>query len=93
MIEHWMATPPNGYIGLSYGRNPRQLLQLPLETDTADQYLNWMREDIPVLKQLSENDLSIVTEQVNFETKIHHIKLGNILLPIQTVTGNKVVGG
>ncbi len=93
MIEHWMATPPNGYIGVSYGRNPRQLLQQPLDENTADQYLGWMREDIPILKQISDSDLSIATEVINFDTKIHYIKIGNVLLPIQTVTGNKVVGG
>lgn len=92
MIEHWLATPPNGYIGVSYGRNPRELLNKPMDEDTADTLLLWMREDMPILKQLSDNELKVVHEEVNFETKQFYIQIGEILLPIKTETSEDVVG-
>lgn len=92
MIEHWLATPPNGYIGVSYGRNPRELLNKPMDEDTADTLLLWMREDMPILKQLSDNDLRVAHEDVNFETKQFYIQIGEILLPIKTETSEDVVG-
>ncbi|ENV14750.1 hypothetical protein WCE14_08970 [Acinetobacter schindleri] len=84
MIEHWLNTPPNGYIGVSYGRNPKELINRPMDDDTADLLLSWMREDIPVLKQLDDNDLSIVSEELNFETKQFYIQIGQIVIPIKT---------
>lgn len=92
MIEHWIATPPNGYIGLSYARNPKELLFKPLDQDSSDTFLSWMREDIPILKQLSDNDLSIVEEVHSFESKTFHVSIGRILLPIQIVNGDTVEG-
>lgn len=92
MIEHWLATPPNGYVGVTYGRNPKELLNRPMDDDTADMLLQWMREDMPILKQLSDNDLSVAHEEVNFETKQFYIQIGEILIPIKTETSNEVVG-
>lgn len=92
MIEHWLATPPNGYVGVSYGRNPKELLNSPMDDDTADTLLQWMREDMPILKQLSDNDLSVAHEEVNFETKQFYIQIGEILIPIKTETSNEVIG-
>ena len=91
MLEHWIATPPNGYIGVSYARNPKELLHRPLDEDSANTFLEWMREDIPILKQLSDNDLSIVSEEIDFESKTFYIQIGEILLPIQTVNADRVM--
>lgn len=92
MIEHWLATPPNGYVGVTYGRNPKELLNRPMDDDTADTLLQWMREDMSILKQLSDNDLSVAHEEVNFETKQFYIQIGEILIPIKTETSNEVIG-
>ena len=92
MIKHWLATPPNGYVGVSYGRNPKELLNHPMDDDTADTLLQWMREDMPILKQLSDNELSVAHEEVNFETKQFYIQIGEILIPIKTETSNEVIG-
>ena len=92
MIEHWLATPPNGYVGVTYGRNPKELRNRPMDDDTADTLLQWMREDMPILKQLSDNDLSVAHEEVNFETKQFYIQIGEILIPIKTETSNEVIG-
>lgn len=92
MIEHWLNTPPNGYIGVSYGKNPKELLNRPMDDDTADLLLSWMKEDIPVLNQLTDNQLMIVQDEINFETKQFYIKIGEILVPIKTETAEVVTG-
>lgn len=76
MILHWLGTPANGYIGVDYARNPRQLLQAPMSEDSSDLLLQWMKEDIPVLKNISDSDLYIAEEVVNFETKRFYIVIG-----------------
>jgi hypothetical protein len=43
-------------VGVSYGRNPKELLNRPMDDDTADTLLQWMREDMSIFKQLSDND-------------------------------------
>lgn len=92
MVEHWLDTPPNGYVGVSYGRNVKELLHRPMDDDTADILLSWIREDIPVFKNLSDNELKIVEEEVNFETKQIYIQIGEILIPIKTETTEIVTG-
>ena len=92
MIEHWLATPPNGYVGVTYGRNPKELLNRPMDDDTANTLLQWMREDMSILKSLPEGSLNVVSTEVNFETKQFFIEIGEILIPIKTETSNEVVG-
>jgi hypothetical protein len=78
---------------VSYGRNPNELLNRPMDDDVADTYLNWMREDIPVLKQLIGNDLSIVSQDVGHDRKNFFVRIGNtILIPIQSDAEETVVG-
>lgn len=55
MIQHWMATRPNGYIGSRYGSDPMSLLHEPLNSLAADSYLAKMREDLPILAQLGDS--------------------------------------
>jgi hypothetical protein len=62
-----------------------------MDDDTADTLLQWMREDMSIFKQLSDNDWTSHTE-VNFETKQFYIQIGEILIPIKTETSNEVVG-
>ncbi|OTG87881.1 hypothetical protein [Acinetobacter sp. ANC 3813] len=90
MLEHWMATPPNGYIGVNYGRNPRQILQKPMTEDSADLLLQWAREDIPILKNISDSELYIAHEKVNFETKRYYFVIGADRLKIKTETAETV---
>ena len=84
MLEHWLATPPNGYIGVNYARNPRQILQKPITEDSADLLLQWAREDIPVLKNVSDAEFYIGHEIVNFETINYYFVIGTKRLLIQT---------
>lgn len=52
MVSHWAATPPNGYLGSSYGADTRAMLQNPMKTGLADSYLNKLRIDVPLVGAL-----------------------------------------
>lgn len=92
MIEHWLATKPNGYIGVSYGRELQQLLLKPMTEDSADTLLRWMKADIPILKQLSDSDLMVVSEDLTFEKKRFFIQIGTILIKIPTQADENILG-
>lgn len=87
IIEHWLATPPNGYLGLSYGRNFAELLFKPMNEDRADILLSWLREDIPIFRNLG-NELSVVSEPVGIDKKRYYIQIGEILVPIEDNQGS-----
>jgi hypothetical protein len=92
MIEHWMNAPPNGYIGVTYGRNKRELLHKPMTEDSANTLLDWMREDMPILRQLSDADFSVVEQELGYDKKAFFIQLSSILIPIPTRVDDNILG-
>lgn len=60
MIEHWVATRPNSYLGYGYGFNLHEMLLKPLTVIEADFILNELKNNIPPLKHLNDDQLSIV---------------------------------
>lgn len=92
MIEHWLATPPNGYIGVNYGRELHELLFKPMTDESADKLLEWMKADMPILKQLGDSDLKVVSEDITFEKKRFFIQIGSILIPIKTQADENILG-
>lgn len=92
MIDHWLATPPNGYIGVSYGRELKQLLLKPMTEELANDLLDWMKTDIPILKKLSDDALSVVSTDVGIDKKQFYIQIGSILIPIKTQVEENILG-
>lgn len=82
MIEHWLATPPNGYFGQSYGADVRNLLLRELSSANADKLLKQLRRDIPIMNQLDDNQLSIGTEQSGFDKIYVYLKVGGISIKL-----------
>lgn len=92
MVEHWLGTPPNGYIGVSYGRELTQLLFKPMTDDSANTLMDWMKADMPILKQLSDADFRVVEQTVEYDKKRFFIKIGEILIPIKTQVEENILG-
>lgn len=92
MVEHWLSTPPNGYFGQGYGADVRSMLLKELSADNADGLLKKLRLDIPILNQLNENQLSISTQEADFD-KLHvYLNIGGINIELgeaQTETSNQ----
>lgn len=59
MIQHWLATPPNGYLGDGYGADLKSLLQSPMSYGIADGLLAKMRIDIPLVAALPSSALNV----------------------------------
>lgn len=52
MVDHWLHTPVNGYLGSSYGQDVKALLQNPQAAGLADDFLAKLRTDVPMLAVL-----------------------------------------
>ncbi len=52
MVDHWLNTPTNGYLGSGYGQDTKSLLQRPQSDGAPDAFLNKLRADVPVLQAL-----------------------------------------
>lgn len=92
MVEHWLATPPNGYFGQGYGADVRSMLLKELSADNADSLLKKLRLDIPILNQLDENQLSISTQEADFDKLYVYLSIGGINIELgeaQTETANQ----
>ena len=92
MVEHWLDTPPNGYFGQPYVADLRVMLLRELSADNADNLLEKLRRDIPLLSQFDETMLSIQTEESGFD-KLHvYLMLGQIAVSVgetETVSTNQ----
>ncbi len=59
MVTHWLKTPVNGYLGVSYGQDIKSLLQNPLSDGAADALIQKLRSDVPALQIFPENAINI----------------------------------
>lgn len=82
MIDHWMNTPPNGYRGVSYGRNIGEILLKPLNDDSANLLLQWMREDIPILQKIPQANLNVYSKPIGHDKREYFITIFEFVIPI-----------
>ncbi len=59
MVTHWLHTPQNGYLGSGYGQNTKALLQLPQLDGSPEEYLQKLKDDVPILKALPEGGVNL----------------------------------
>lgn len=64
MIRHWLTTPPNGYLGSGYGSDPHSMLQTPMKTGLADQFLDKMKRDLPIIGALPAGTVNVFLREV-----------------------------
>lgn len=77
MIEHWIHTPPNGYLGQDYGCNIQEILLRPLSQQNADFILSELKRHIPPLQYLNSSQLSIYQETLQNDTVKYFLVLNN----------------
>jgi hypothetical protein len=82
MINHWLATPPNGYFGQSYGADVRTVLLRQLNSDNADNLLRQVRRDIPLLDSLNDSQLSIDVQASGTDSLYVYLMVGNIAIAL-----------
>lgn len=77
MIEHWLESEINGYFGSDYGPDFNSLFLAPLSAPVANNFIEKMKSDIPILKQLSADQLQLWSQDEGFETKVIYLHVGN----------------
>ena len=92
IIEHWLYTPSNGYIGVNYGRNLAEILLRPMTDDTAIQILQWLKEDIPLFAQLDQSQLNIMSQDIDYDKKRFFIQIGQVIIPLVAPSPNTSQG-
>jgi hypothetical protein len=92
MIAHWLSTPVNGYFGSGYGADLASLLLRPLSAPIADEFLDKLRRDVPIVAQLDSNQLSLQSETVGFERKIIYLQIGRALINLNKVSEQIAAG-
>lgn len=63
MVRHWIATPPNAYLGDSYGSNLAELLQNPFGTGIADAAIAKLRQDVPLAGALGGGQINLYAQE------------------------------
>ncbi|MGL5947913.1 MAG: hypothetical protein ACRCYV_02490 [Aeromonas sp.] len=59
MVEHWLSTPLNSYLGSDYGQEVRSLLQRPQRDEGADQLVRKLRADLPLIGALPPEAVAV----------------------------------
>ncbi len=62
MVRHWLETPAFGYLGSDYGQDIKSMLQKPLSTIEADEFLNKLRQDVPILNVMPEGSVNLYVQ-------------------------------
>lgn len=76
MLAHWLESEINGYIGSDYGPDFNSIFLAPLSAPVANTFIEKMKSDIPILKQLSADQFQIWAQDEGFETKIIYLRIG-----------------
>ncbi|MDH0032569.1 MULTISPECIES: hypothetical protein [unclassified Acinetobacter] len=77
MIGHWLESEINGYFGSDYGPDFNSLLLAPLSAPVANNFIEKMKSDIPILKQLGADQLQLWSQDEGFERKVIYLRVGN----------------
>lgn len=83
MVSHWLACPPNGYLGSGYGAGVRELLQQPLGADGADALIAKLRADIAVMAQLPPGALNVYADRQGPDKLLLFFEVAGALVPIE----------
>lgn len=89
MINHWLKTPPNGYVGSSYGADLNSLLLKALTSNVADAFIAKMKQDLPLLQTLNSEQLALYSESEGFETTRIYLRVGDININLNKVNDQR----
>lgn len=64
MIDHWLQTPQDGYLGSDYGNNLKEVLQTPHAAGLANAQVKKLIRDVPILSILPRSSINLYTVDV-----------------------------
>lgn len=59
MVRHWLETPTYGYLGSDYGQDAKSMLQKPISTVEADEFLEKLRNDVEILQVMPQGTVNL----------------------------------
>lgn len=81
MVRHWLDTPPDGYLGSSYGADVKGLLQRPqVDRVALNDFVNKMRTDLPVLNFLPSDAVRVWVEPTGTDKQEVRIDIAGTLI-------------
>lgn len=89
MINDWLGTPPNAYFGSDYGCDINSLFLKPLGSIVANNFIDKMRKDLPILNMLNNDQLSLYTQPEGFETTIIFLQIGDVAINLNDVNDQR----
>lgn len=72
MIDHWLRTPQDSYLGSDYGNSLKDILQSPQSAGLADSQIRKLINDVPILSILPRSSINIYSVDVAPD-KVHII--------------------
>ncbi len=72
MIDHWLRTPQDSYLGSDYGNALKDILQSPQQSGLANEQIKKMIKDIPILAMFPRNMINIYSVKDGAD-KVHLI--------------------
>lgn len=83
MVNHWLQTPPEGYLGSPYGADVKSLLQRPMGDQVAlNDFMSKMRVDLPVLSYLPAGSVSAWMEPAGADKVVLHVNVAGTLIKV-----------
>jgi len=86
MVSHWVATPPNGYLGSNYGADAHSMLQNPMRTGLADSFLNKLRNDVPLVGALPPGAVNMYAQDDGLDKRTIMIEASGQLVALGSNT-------
>jgi len=66
------------------------LLMGPLDSPVANEFINKMKQDIPILQQLSADQLALYSQNEGFETKVIYLKVGDVAINLNQIRDSQM---
>lgn len=85
MTSHWLGTPPNGYLGSSYGADVKSLLQTPMAAGLADGLIAKCRQDVPILLSAPPDMVNVYAYDAELDRKVIKFEIAGELLDVDGV--------
>lgn len=84
MVQHWLNTPVNTYLGSDYGFDKHQLLFQPLDMHNADAVIAKLRKDVPVLDVLPTDAVNLFAIPIGPDKLQIFLQIGSLQINIES---------
>lgn len=82
MASHWLGTPPNGYLGQSYGSDVKQLLHTPMASGRANDLIEKFRADVPLANRAGPGGINVYAYDADIDKKVVVFEVAGELVPV-----------